>query len=432
MTVHLLCFVVVSSGKKNSVLQHKVQQDLTSGVLNYQENEIIQQIVQHDRDMAHSPSPPAPSSPTPFIWAPLIQAPLQAAAATTSVAIALTHHPHLPAGLFRPVAERKEPSGHLKSFQSGEPGDSPFSSPSKPRVGNHSPVLSSLRTRNLSGGTTSSSQQVCGSTSPPASSFPFRSFSLTSPASGTAQHHSQPAPSGLQKGPTGGVAATGCSGIFGHAPIQQSPQKPFTGAGKTDTLFHTPPPGSPSSIQTGDNTPTSQTLSALSNIQSSYLPHVSSERSALASLAQYGSANGSPCYTPLAPSPTLQSPVTGRTFQYSDDGSHASLLLPQTSCPGQLPGHHALGRDSPLRRFYEDLNILSGSHQSSEGTQASGCSSPAHCLSAYSSPTAKPCSSVSGHVTASGSVGTSPALSHPRGSDAQLSDPPRSKLPSNL
>uniref|UniRef100_A0A8B9R6G7 Potassium/sodium hyperpolarization-activated cyclic nucleotide-gated channel 3-like n=1 Tax=Astyanax mexicanus TaxID=7994 RepID=A0A8B9R6G7_ASTMX len=93
-------------GKRNSVLQHKVQRDLNSGVLNYQENEIIQQIVQHDRDMAHcahllQTPPPAPhiahnpSSHTPVIWAPLIQAPLQAAAATTSVAIALTRHPDM-------------------------------------------------------------------------------------------------------------------------------------------------------------------------------------------------------------------------------------------------------------------------------------------------------------------------------------------------
>uniref|UniRef100_A0A8C6UX94 Hyperpolarization activated cyclic nucleotide-gated potassium channel 4 n=1 Tax=Neogobius melanostomus TaxID=47308 RepID=A0A8C6UX94_9GOBI len=89
-------------GKKNSILQHKVQHDLSSGVLNYQENEIIQQIVQHDRDMAHyahlfqNAPTQSPPSPTPVIWAPLIQAPLQAAAATTSVAIALTRHPHLP------------------------------------------------------------------------------------------------------------------------------------------------------------------------------------------------------------------------------------------------------------------------------------------------------------------------------------------------
>uniref|UniRef100_A0A8V5GHP5 Uncharacterized protein n=1 Tax=Melopsittacus undulatus TaxID=13146 RepID=A0A8V5GHP5_MELUD len=95
-------------GKKNSILLHKVQHDLNSGVFNYQENEIIQQIVQHDREMAHcahnvqAAAAAAASTPTPVIWTPLIQAPLQAAAATTSVAIALTHHPRLPAAIFRP------------------------------------------------------------------------------------------------------------------------------------------------------------------------------------------------------------------------------------------------------------------------------------------------------------------------------------------
>ncbi|XP_076154977.1 potassium/sodium hyperpolarization-activated cyclic nucleotide-gated channel 2 [Alosa pseudoharengus] len=109
-------------GKRNSILQHKVQHDLNSGALNYQENEIIQQIVQHDRDMAHcahliptntpmgGPAGPDPGQ-TPVIWAPLIQAPLQAAAATTSVAIALSRHPHLHQTLYRPPAA---PHGSLK------------------------------------------------------------------------------------------------------------------------------------------------------------------------------------------------------------------------------------------------------------------------------------------------------------------------------
>ncbi|XP_040269630.1 potassium/sodium hyperpolarization-activated cyclic nucleotide-gated channel 4 [Bufo bufo] len=94
-------------GKKNSILLHKVQHDLQSGVLNYQENEIIQQIVQHDREMAQGPrctnseTDSAPTPPTPVIWTPLVQAPLQAAAATTSVAIPLTHQ-RLPANIFRP------------------------------------------------------------------------------------------------------------------------------------------------------------------------------------------------------------------------------------------------------------------------------------------------------------------------------------------
>ncbi|KAJ8249047.1 hypothetical protein GJAV_G00230600 [Gymnothorax javanicus] len=135
-------------GKKNSILQHKVQHDLSSGVLNCQENEIIQQIVQHDRDMAHcahllqTDPAPTPPSPTSVIWAPLIQAPLQAAAATTSVAIALTHHPHLPPTIFRPpvslLGSVKDPPGRLKRFppvrtssSTGSGGDSPSSSPSK-------------------------------------------------------------------------------------------------------------------------------------------------------------------------------------------------------------------------------------------------------------------------------------------------------------
>uniref|UniRef100_A0A8C5TYU6 Cyclic nucleotide-binding domain-containing protein n=1 Tax=Malurus cyaneus samueli TaxID=2593467 RepID=A0A8C5TYU6_9PASS len=60
-------------GKKNSILLHKVQHDLNSGVFNYQENEIIQQIVQHDREMAHcahsaQAAAAAASTPTPVIW----------------------------------------------------------------------------------------------------------------------------------------------------------------------------------------------------------------------------------------------------------------------------------------------------------------------------------------------------------------------------
>ncbi|KAL0167463.1 hypothetical protein M9458_035685, partial [Cirrhinus mrigala] len=418
---------------KNSILQHKVQHDLNSGVLNYQENEIIQQIVQHDRDIeAHcanlmqSPSPPAPPSPTPVIWAPLIQAPLQAAAATTSVAIALTHHPHLPATLFRPpvsvLGSRNEPPGRLKRFQTvtpksggpGSAGDSPSGSPSKMRPGVDTPLLATLRTQHSSGATSSSQQAGI-------SLFPFESLSSSSasPTSSTAQLHPQPrqkqgvAPSTppqsgrLQPSggvPTGILATTSSNtsplstSLFSHAPSQllhsQPPPKPSqtgslqqfaTGGGKTSTglnLFHTPPPGSPAS--TRSQAPESSTSSHIPPALSTYLPL---ERSALASLAQYGSANASPCYTPLAPSPTVQSPVTGRTFHYSDPssaaGSHSSLLLPQSSCPGQLPGHHSSGTDSPLGRFYEDLNILSSSHP----VEAAGQSSPrepGYCLSPYS------------------------------------------------
>ncbi|KAE8632115.1 hypothetical protein XENTR_v10001438 [Xenopus tropicalis] len=40
-------------GKKNSILMHKVQHDLNSGVFNNKENEIIQEIVKYDREMVH-------------------------------------------------------------------------------------------------------------------------------------------------------------------------------------------------------------------------------------------------------------------------------------------------------------------------------------------------------------------------------------------
>ncbi|XP_026086235.1 potassium/sodium hyperpolarization-activated cyclic nucleotide-gated channel 3-like [Carassius auratus] len=474
-------------GKKNSILQHKVQHDLNSGVLNFQESEIIQQIVQHDRDMAlcanlmQSPSPPAPLSPTPVIWAPLIQAPLQAAAATTSVAIALTHHPHLPTTLFRPpvsiLGSRSEPPSQLRRFQtivpnSGDPGstgDSPSASPLKIRPGVDTSLLASLRTQHSSGPTSSNQQAGI-------SLFPLGSFSSSTPS--TAQLHSQPrqkqavAPSTppqsghLQKevsaasGFPAGIPATTSSntGLFSHAPSQllqvQPTPKPSqtgslqqfaTGAGKTSTglnLFHTPRPGSPSSGRS--QAPQSSMTSQIPPALSTYLPL---ERSALASLAQYGSANASPCYTPLAQSPTTQSPVTGRTFHYSDpSGSHTSLLLPQSSCPGQLPGHHSSGTDSPLGRFYEELNILSSS-QPIEGTGQSSPRGPGYCLSPYSSPTLtpKPCSSVSGHMvgpvqTSPGSqscahsIGTSPALSLPCTSGGHPSElePLQSKLPSNL
>ncbi|KAG1944593.1 potassium/sodium hyperpolarization-activated cyclic nucleotide-gated channel 3 [Pimephales promelas] len=458
-------------GKKNSVLQHKVQHDLSSGALNYQESEIIQQIVQHDRDMAHcaelmqSPSPPAPPSPTPVIWAPLIQAPLQAAAATTSVAIALTHHPHLPATLFRPpvsvIGSRNEPLSQIKRFPTvapilggpGSAGDSPSGSPSKMRSGTDTPLL---RMHPLSGATGSSQQ---------ASAFPFASYSSTSTSSltsSTAQLHSQPrqkqtiAPS-TPPGRLQRATDTSPLGLFTRAPnLGQPPPKPSqtsslqfaSGGGKTCTglnLFQTP--GSPTSNR-------SQALESSSHeippALSTYLPL---ERSALASLAQYGSANASPCYTPLAPSPTIQSPVIGRTFHYSNPssaaGSHTSLLLPQSSCPGQLPGHHFSGTDSPLGRFYEDLNILSSSHPSLsvEGAGQLSPQDPGLGSSPFSSPTLtpKPCSSVSGHMSSpvqtspssrvqAHSIGTSPALSLPRASDGHLSDlePLRSKLPSNL
>ncbi|KAB1275437.1 Potassium/sodium hyperpolarization-activated cyclic nucleotide-gated channel 2 [Camelus dromedarius] len=57
-------------GKKNSVLLHKVQHDLNSGLFNHQENAIIQELVKYDREMVQQaelgqrvglfPPPPLP------------------------------------------------------------------------------------------------------------------------------------------------------------------------------------------------------------------------------------------------------------------------------------------------------------------------------------------------------------------------------------
>ncbi|XP_071750401.1 potassium/sodium hyperpolarization-activated cyclic nucleotide-gated channel 4 [Centroberyx gerrardi] len=508
-------------GKKNSILQHKVQHDLSSGVLNYQENEIIQQIVQHDRDMAHcahlmqNAPPQAPPSPTPVIWAPLIQAPLQAAAATTSVAIALTHHPHLPPTLFRPpvsvLGSLKDPPSRLKKFHTfvpsttapGSAGDSPSSTPSKLRTGVDMPLLASFRAKHMTSGS--------GSTSggqPGASAFPFGPYSSSgSPSSSTAQLHPQPqhqqpfrsstpplsnlfqASGGMTAGVMGSsgcqsnispISTGSSSPMPGQLLHSQPPPKPpqvgslqqFAGGGRTSSglnLFHSPPHGSPSSSrgqhsqQPAEGSPSSLGHFNLAGLQSGFLPHqLSLERSALASLAQYGSANASPCLTPLAPSPTIQSPVAGRTFHYSDPssaaGSHSSLLMPQSSLSSQLPSQpHTVGRDSPLGRFSEDLKLLSSSHPSlpQEVAQALGHPTPRSSVetgyypSPFSSPilAPKPCSSVPGHMTPpiqmspghlhqTQSPVASPALPLRRGSGAYSSElepqTVRSKLPSNL
>ncbi|XP_010723698.1 potassium/sodium hyperpolarization-activated cyclic nucleotide-gated channel 1 [Meleagris gallopavo] len=44
-------------GKKNSILLQKFQKDLNTGVFNNQENEILKQIVKHDREMVQTIAP---------------------------------------------------------------------------------------------------------------------------------------------------------------------------------------------------------------------------------------------------------------------------------------------------------------------------------------------------------------------------------------
>lgn len=49
-----------TAGKKNSILMHKVQHDLNSGVFNNRENEMIQEIVKYDREMVQQVDVPRP------------------------------------------------------------------------------------------------------------------------------------------------------------------------------------------------------------------------------------------------------------------------------------------------------------------------------------------------------------------------------------
>ncbi|XP_076977544.1 potassium/sodium hyperpolarization-activated cyclic nucleotide-gated channel 2 [Tamandua tetradactyla] len=85
-------------GKKNSILLHKVQHDLNSGVFNNQENAIIQEIVKYDREMARQaglgqrgglfPPPPPGSS----------------AVATLQQAVAMSFCPQVARPLVGPLA----------------------------------------------------------------------------------------------------------------------------------------------------------------------------------------------------------------------------------------------------------------------------------------------------------------------------------------
>ncbi|XP_051546035.1 potassium/sodium hyperpolarization-activated cyclic nucleotide-gated channel 3-like [Myxocyprinus asiaticus] len=380
-------------GKRNSVLQHKVQRDLNSGVLNYQENEIIQQIVQHDRDMAHcahlmqtpppAPHPaPNPSSHTPVIWAPLIQAPLQAAAATTSVAIALTRHPHLPHTLFRPpvplLGSFKDQPGYVKRFQTALSGTDAFggSSSTSSQFSSciETPILDTLRAKRSSTSTppplsysslpstitttiTTTSSSITESSIYPQRSLASKDFSVAQLHSqpqlpqasfpsiaallpgfyqGEAFHHAVPPASTLTP-----LIAHSVSPILTQLhPAQPTPQQPkpssdlnkVTRTASKSTI--TESPVCFRSIQEQVSSVPSQHPQC--GLQPDVLTQLSQEPSALSSLAQYGSGNASPCSTPSAWSPTCQSPTVEKmrmsmhSHPASIFGSQSSLLTPQT------------------------------------------------------------------------------------------------------
>uniref|UniRef100_A0A8C1RFL9 Hyperpolarization activated cyclic nucleotide-gated potassium channel 4l n=1 Tax=Cyprinus carpio TaxID=7962 RepID=A0A8C1RFL9_CYPCA len=394
-------------GKRNSVLQHKVQRDLNSGVLNYQENEIIQQIVQHDRDMAHcahlmqtpppAPHPaPTPSSHTPVIWAPLIQAPLQAAAATTSVAIALTRHPHLPHSLFRPpvplLGSLKDQPGYVKRFPTALSSTAAFggSSSTSSQFSSciETPILDTLRTERSS---TSTPPPPSSSSLPSAitttvttttsnitesSFYPHRPLaSHGSKDFSISQLHPQPQfpqasfpgiaaslPGFFQQGAHGREAvqlavppASTLTPLIAHSvsPIltqlhsaQPNPQQTksiqdLNKVARTASQSSvTESPVHPRCIIEQVPSPTSvPSQHTQTGLQPDVLSQLSQEPSALASLAQYGSRNASPCSTPSAWSPTCQSPtvekmrISVHSHPASISGSQSSLLNPQTLFP---------------------------------------------------------------------------------------------------
>nr|QIX02984.1 potassium/sodium hyperpolarization-activated cyclic nucleotide-gated channel 3 [Clarias magur] len=470
-------------GKQNSVLQHKVQRDLNSGVLNFQENEIIQQIVQHDRDMAHcahlmqTPSPgphptPAPSSHTPVIWAPLIQAPLQAAAATTSVAIALTRHPHLPHTLFRPpvpmLGSLKDPSGHFKRFPvvSGVTALGSSSSGGSSQLGSgvETPILDSLRAK--SSATSSSPPLPSASSSLPssttttittitssiseASTFSQRPVSSCgSGFSSVAQFHPQPQlphtsfssitsslPGFFQQRAVGRdlgqfaiPSASTLTPLIAHSispiltqlqstlpkPLQVQRSQEVSKSVKTTT--HSPSTESP--LFSGNPIEPTASNPQTQDPQSSDLLQLSHEPSALASLAQYGSGNASPCNTPPARSPTFQSPMVQRkrtpinSNPSSTSGSQSSLLSPQTLCPRPSQSQERVGSlvDLPSQdvstisislssqRPFERPTLVRQGPQVPDQSHLVSLSGFSH--TSFPTPVTKPYSSIPGHVALS-------------------------------
>uniref|UniRef100_A0A673GER7 Potassium/sodium hyperpolarization-activated cyclic nucleotide-gated channel 3-like n=1 Tax=Sinocyclocheilus rhinocerous TaxID=307959 RepID=A0A673GER7_9TELE len=426
-------------GKRNSVLQHKVQRDLNSGVLNYQENEIIQQIVQHDRDMAHcahliqtpppAPHPAAtPSSHTSVIWAPLIQAPLQAAAATTSVAIALTRHPHLPHTLFRPPVPLL---GSLKD----QPGIAQLHSQPQLPQASFPGIAATLPGFFQQGAIGGEAVQLAV---PPSSTLTPLIAHSVSPIL-TQLHSAQPTPQ--QTKPIQDL----------NKVVRTASQSPITES-----------PVRPRSIIEQVLSPKSfPSQHAQIGLQTDVLSQLSQEPSALASLAQYGSGNASPCSTPSAWTPTCQSPTVEKmrmsmhSHPASISGSQSSLLTPQTLFPPPPQPRERGGSlvDLPT----QDLSTISMSLPSpglpekskpaGRGPQPPDLSHHRGSASGYSPlpsppPLMKPFSSIPGHVvlsrqtsklsiTQTGSSGGSPAHGS---SDRSTPGTPslHPKLPSNL
>lgn len=494
--MHLFVKIVWSAlfltGKRNSVLQHKVQHHQSSGTLNFQETEIIQRIVQHDRDMAQctqliqtSTPPAAPPSPTPVIWAPLVQAPLQAAAATTPLALALAHHSQLPPILFHhPLApssgsmkdhishpKRLHVGGNTSSSCGSGPG-SPASS-TKFRCGVETPTLTSKPIF------TSSLQPLTSLVHPPhsgmASVFPISQATVSYTCS--SQLHSQPFHGAMTTPPHPiGLLQQGAPGrlVGRFPPASASTISPLISSSVSPILSQLQPASHATMQQMGSshdrlgrtssglnlphfpfvtNTQSSagfiQPVSAfgagaaaslaqhsLAGLQSVFLPQVLPEHSALASLAQYGSGEASPSYTPPVHSPNKQSPARGRTVYHSEPpsttGSHSPVTL-QTSGPARVACTLKQRAESSVDLFTQEIKTISGSHSSihQERPLAMGGSSQGvpGAPTSFSSPVAvsKPYTPIPGQATP-----VSRTHSGPEPQNQPLGDSPRSRSPAKM
>ncbi|XP_038640419.1 potassium/sodium hyperpolarization-activated cyclic nucleotide-gated channel 1 [Scyliorhinus canicula] len=418
-------------GKKNSILLHKVQHDLNSGALNYQENEIIQQIVQHDREMAeHIQNNPvaSDSTPAPVIWTPLVQAPLQAAAATTSVAIALTHHhPRLRGSMFQPPVpvlnslgqqQGSQTPRQFKRMQCSSPSiGSPSStasqlqtpcaeSPSAALFQTHqlrsassslsqlqqlasgSPTASPVPSHSGAASTSLSQVQLSRASSPTSSLGQLQQFLSNSPASAVQPsslgssspvftHPHQPSSSPTASGLSQFQSATKTSRLStGHLQFPGSAQS--TGLKQFSHLTLSSPSASP--FGTGSPSPSSSPLPQAASSSRFQVPQggrgqqpssviqIQPEKSSYSSVdPPQHPGSTSLCCTPTVPRPPIRSPVTKRTFHCAPpdvSGSHSSLLMPQSPTALQQIGTLKSAQPSPIGRFTQDVKMISASQPS--------------------------------------------------------------------
>ncbi|XP_043981558.1 potassium/sodium hyperpolarization-activated cyclic nucleotide-gated channel 3-like [Gambusia affinis] len=465
-------------GKRNSILQHKVQHHQSSGTLNLHETEIIQRIVQHDRDMAQCTqliqsstaqslnATIAPPSPTPLIWTPLVQAPLQAAAATTPLALALAHHRQLPPILFHsPLVPGSSMKNHSRRVHMGGTASSSFGSvpgspvsSAKPRSVVETPTLGfSLAQHHFTTvlSPTVMSQPVFTSSlqptpqplyQPPHCAPVFPSYTCS------AQLHPQPflgamaappQPLGLlQQGAPGRISGRFlapaispliCSSVN---PILSQLQQPYhpsslnraTSTSSNVNLPHFPIITSrqPPSAAGGSGVAASLAQHTLAGLQSVFLPQVLPEHSALASLAQYGSAEASPCYTPPLCSPATQR----RTVHHAEPPGATSF---QSSALRETA-------ESSADLFIQEIKTISGSHSYLHQERPSVVSGSSEGVSGgFPSPMAvnKPYTAIPGQGAPASRTQSGPEpWIRPAGDQSPVrvldSEQKQSKLPSNL